>query len=122
MKRVGNLFDKFITFENLHLAARRACRGKKHKIASRANVFKRFLDGYFFNGFRLPNRIAVISAVSHVTICYAQISMACCESDFGYRVNKAHISPVNQVSPLAIELISALIAPEFKVNSPFGIR
>lgn len=31
MKRAGNLFDKFITFENLHLAAKRACRGKKHK-------------------------------------------------------------------------------------------
>jgi hypothetical protein len=31
MKRAGKLFEKFVTFENLHLVARRACRGKKHK-------------------------------------------------------------------------------------------
>lgn len=31
MRRAGNLFEKFVTFENLHLAALRACRGKKRK-------------------------------------------------------------------------------------------
>lgn len=33
MKRYGNLFEKIVTFENLHLAAQNAMRGKKDKAA-----------------------------------------------------------------------------------------
>ena len=31
MRRINGLFERFISFENLHLAAHRACRGKKNK-------------------------------------------------------------------------------------------
>lgn len=31
MKRAGYLFERLATFENLHCAALRACRGKKNK-------------------------------------------------------------------------------------------